>query len=293
VISIDRSQINPPEIPKPETFEKNVNKLLEEKGKHRFNERYIGLICDDLKELYVYKCGYCETYTGAGSVLHFDHYRPKNGVKGTSHQGYYWLGYEWTNFVPACFKCNRTKSNWFPIAGEEDKRVKEPPLLPDGRLDKSKCMIHSPELEAEMPLLLHPEVDKPEKHLVFLSSGGIESVTTRGEKTIEICGLNREGLILERREIIDGYLDDIREILDDFIAGEIDRKTMRYDLDRLFKKISESGNPKKPYSRMGWYMFHDFDSFFIEPLGPKQQQILRKAIKLFKEYGSIRKKKTN
>lgn len=294
MISINRNRIDPPQIPDPKKFEKTVNKLLVEKEKHQFSSHYIGLICKDLKELYEYKCGYCETHTEAGAVLQVDHYRPKNGVKGTSHRGYYWLGYEWTNFIPVCSRCNRAKSNRFPIAANEEKRVKEPPVLPDGRLDRSKCKIDSPELEAEMPLLLHPEVDKPGKHLEFLSSGEVKGISSKGRNTIDICQLNRFALVLTRKQIIKNYLEKIRKHLDGFITKKIGKETLKYCLDELFLEILAESSPGNSYSMLWRFMFQKFDLFFIKPLGAKQQEVLRRYFELFKqEYRSHRKKKTN
>lgn len=294
MISIDRTPLDPPKVLNSRKLDKVIKKSLREKNNHRFSKYYINRIGKGLKKLYNKKCGYCETPVEAGTVLEFDHYRPKNGIKeDKSHTGYYWLGYEWSNLIPACPNCNRQKSNAFPING---KRAKVSDFYNDPEqleMNNTRCKADSPLLKSEKPLLLHPEIDTPENHMTFLPSGEVEAAKDRGKKTIEICGLNREGLILARMKIINGHLDDIREVLDDFITGKISRKTLRYCLEKLFKNISENGNPKKPYSRLGWYMFHKFDSFFIEPLEVKQQRVLRKAIKLFKEYGSIRKKKTN
>ncbi len=65
---------------------------------------------EDLKNLYHNKCGFCEVnLTNASSENQFtvDHYRPK--------KYYCWLGNEWTNLFPTCWKCNNQKGEDFPL----------------------------------------------------------------------------------------------------------------------------------------------------------------------------------
>ena len=59
----------------------------------------------DVKEYYrklsFDKCWYCETSTHRmpGEI---DHYRPKAGVTGSDHPGYWWLAFEWRNWHFVC-----------------------------------------------------------------------------------------------------------------------------------------------------------------------------------------------
>lgn len=287
MIKINRNKLEPPLFLKTNKYKEIINKLFKEKNDHSFSSYTIKRICKGLKRLYHYKCCYCETHIAAGTVLEYDHFRPKNGIKGTSHPGYYWLGYEWTNLLPACPNCNRAKSNAFPISGKrldvsaftgQWTPAEEPKFRPD-----------SPLFKEEKPLLLHPETDTPEDHLVFLGTGEVTGTSPKGRKTIEICKLNRDGLLLARAGIIDNFLADIREMLNDFISGSIDRDTLAYGMDRLFTRISKCREPGNAYSAMGLFLYNRFDSFFIEKLSPKQQKVLRKAFNLFKNLGSCRK----
>lgn len=81
------------------------------------------------------KCWYCEAKTNR-SPLDVDHFRPKLGVTVhgsniTTHKGYYWLAYEWTNFRLSCQRCNRPendehdilrgKANEFPLKTEVNR----------------------------------------------------------------------------------------------------------------------------------------------------------------------------
>jgi 5-methylcytosine-specific restriction endonuclease McrA len=65
-------------------------------------------VINKLKELYHWKCAYCETKT---EDLIIEHYRPKAGIdkKDTgrvANKGYYWLVNEWTNLLLSCEACN-------------------------------------------------------------------------------------------------------------------------------------------------------------------------------------------
>jgi hypothetical protein len=147
-------------------------------------------------------CAYCESrYEGVALSGHVEHYRPKAAVDTPTQRrrkpGYYWLASTWDNLVPVCPACNsekeRThadgsvsvsgKGNAFPLA-DEGQRATAPG-----------------EEVNEVPLLLHPCKDEPDDHLTFeeeliLPRDG----SVRGEKTIEILGLNRVGLIDSRRD---------------------------------------------------------------------------------------------
>jgi hypothetical protein len=208
----------------------------------------------------------------------------QNGIKEErSHPGYYWLGYEWSNFVPVCPSCNRHKANSFPIKG---KRAGLGDFLADNNpaeLVNERCRVDSDLLKVEKPLLLHPEIDMPGEHLVFLPSGVIKGTSPRGEKTIHIYGLNRNALVIARKKMVDRFLGEIRKELNDFIEKNNSQKVFLYSIKKVLHKIFNSGDKKKQYSRLGWHMINQFDSFFMEPLGPKQQKILRKAFDVFKK----------
>jgi hypothetical protein len=61
-------------------------------------------VVSKLNNIYNHKCAYCEAYEPEPEV---EHYRPKKGVTGEVHEGYYWLCYEWSNLMPACHDCNK------------------------------------------------------------------------------------------------------------------------------------------------------------------------------------------
>ena len=125
------------------------------------------------------KCCYCESEHSETSAGRIDHFRPKGAVRQgktsvRSRPGYYWLAYAWHNLLLACEKCNRQKSDYFPI--------EEPAQRARNHLDP---------IEREAPLLLNPytELD-PSKHLAFVGSA-CRPLTERGRVTVAVLRLNR------------------------------------------------------------------------------------------------------
>ena len=168
-------------------------------------------IWKDFKAFFSYaqfgKCGFCESFiidTYPGDV---EHYRPKSaisalredvdalgqqsealgGVTGrltepVSSTGYYWLAYEWSNYLLACSICNGLKGTIFPV--KNNPRT-VPPLKDN----------------SEDALLLNPfEKKLPVSHLKFQPNGFVQAKTLYGRATIETCGLYREELRKQRGE---------------------------------------------------------------------------------------------
>ncbi|MGD8214608.1 hypothetical protein [Aestuariimicrobium sp. Y1814] len=179
------------------------------------------------------KCAYCESSYGATQPVAIEHYRPKGGVTidGTlTPPGYYWLASEWTNLLPSCTDCNsprrqelptgtRTagKANAFPLAKGETGRAAQPGQERD-----------------EQRLVLHPYLDHPEKHLTFTwDTGTIDDgwvvptpssrgrPSPKGQATIEVCALQRRGLVENRRahlQYLLGALEGVREAVENIAA---------------------------------------------------------------------------
>jgi hypothetical protein len=154
------------------------------------------------------KCAYCEAMLvldqHQGDVEHF---RPKGSVTdqedrvvmvpgpgGTPepHRGYPWLAYDWHNLLPSCRACNQPGTTragkrvgkWqrFPVAGFRA-------TMPD-------------EVEQEKPLLIHPVLDNPARHLGFRPKTGIIfGKTPAGRMSVDVFDLNRERLPGERRNV--------------------------------------------------------------------------------------------
>lgn len=275
MITISRDYANPPEILVGESCRRKIEELHRQQNKHDFSSHYYrhDSVVRRLKDLYHNKCAYCESSFGATGSVRIDHYRPKDGIKGDKHTGYYWLGYEWSNLLPACEKCNGAKSNHFPVAGT---RVLHP------QADQGEFLVNSPTFRAELPLVINPELNHPERHFVFTPDGFIAGKSDQAKTTIAICGLNREDLVLARKKRADSLNQKLRKALRDRIEGRITDDTFRYTLKGIFSKgLGEASSPKAPYARLNWFLFKFFEPFFIDPLGAKSREVVKKAFHLF------------
>lgn len=266
-------------IPKPlNNCDKKIEKALEEKGKHYFSGYYYA--SDDVKKrlikIYGNTCAFCETDTTAGAVLQVEHYRPKAKVTDDkSHEGYYWLGYEWTNLLYACSSCNRAKSTHFPIVG---KRVYNPPII-ETYLDKSKCESNYSDLVNEKPLILNPEEHNfiPELHFIISPMGRIRKISKRGEETIQKCKLDRKPLTLARKKIVD---DHLRYMMKDFMRyknNKINLYQLEYGLKKEIERIIDRITENKPYTLLAKYMLKHFDYFFIQRFQLSEQEVLNEV----------------
>jgi hypothetical protein len=141
------------------------------------------------------KCGFCERQRDITRESDIEHFRPKAGISGeASHPGYWWLAYEWTNYLYACKTCNQEwKKNQFP-------------LLPSG----IRARAPQDSLPAERAALLDPFEDYPEKCLCYtwqFSNNRLVMVlgtdaAGRGDVTASVVGLNRVPLMEERAELL-------------------------------------------------------------------------------------------
>jgi uncharacterized protein (TIGR02646 family) len=267
--------LNPPEILVGESCRLKTEELHQQKNKHDFSSYYYRheTVVAYLKELYHNKCAYCESCFGATGAIRIDHYRPKDGIKGEKHTGYYWLGYEWSNLLPACEKCNGAKSNHFPIAGNRVHTKQD---------DPNEFVVTSATFRAESPLIINPELDRPERQLMFAPDGSIAGTTDEGKKTIEVCGLDRETLVLERKKRADRFKKKLRKAVRDYIDGKNNKDIFKYELKAIFSRaLKAATSPKAPYIRLNQFLFRFFEPFFIDPLGPKAREVVRRAFHLF------------
>ncbi len=285
MVSVKKDFDNPPLGLLTENCKKRIALSLKEKNKHSFScyNDSKKTVLKRLKEIYHNKCGYCETKINAGFELQIEHYRPKKEVKEDStHKGYYWLGYEWSNLLLACPKCNQqgAKGNHFPIEGERVYIHNN--FLTNGILVSKKCYPLEL-LEQEKPLLLNPEVDRVEKYLFFLPTGEVRGFENRGKRTIEICNLERDSLIIARKKIVDDILRRIRGDIDSFIQKKISDETFTYSLEKIFSDILLGMGMEREYSRVYYFIFAKFNIFILKKLGEKQRELVGKRFDKFKK----------
>ncbi len=139
-----------------------------------------GVVKAELFAMQHNKCCYCEKLQEQAKYRDVEHYRPK--------AIYWWLAWTWDNLLFACVDCNREyKRDQFPLASGST------------RLDAG----HAPP-GAEQPLVLDPSDPTldPTQEIEFRRDRvhGNErwkpyGLTPRGTQTIEVCGLDRPGLL--------------------------------------------------------------------------------------------------
>jgi hypothetical protein len=250
---------------------------------------------DQLSIAYQYKCAYCERLTKAD----IEHYRPKKGIaEEAGHLGYYWLCYEWSNLIPSCITCNRdgAKHNQFPILGP---RVTGPSFLPDGQLDLALCRAHTTPLLEEMPYLLHPEIDHPEAFFAFVLDSNGEGIRItgideqlRGQRTIEICLLNRLELRLDRVErVISDFKDGVHGLLLELQANQIDQTQFRSQLLQCIHLLHTlSLREEKTHTYLRKYIVRTVENFkdiVIPYIDPLAADIVSEAFLLYQERGVL------
>ncbi len=240
---------------------------LTEKNNHKFDIDIYNKGCIEfLKDIYQNKCCFCETNVAAGAYWHIEHFRPKKRVANLkNHQGYYWLGYEWSNLMLSCNRCNNKKGNKFPIS-DETRRVRTPVLDSTGFVTTDYCNISSPVFSNEQAILINPEIDIPEEHFIFMPNGEIKELTDRGHETIMICDLNREDLVLARRKVLDDFFDNIKSALKEYISEDIDENTLKGILENKFLELYRKQSRHSEYSRVWFFLkekFHIFTNYYI------------------------------
>lgn len=279
---IDKLKDIPKDLNSKEYFE-FLNQILKEGKTHKINSGKYSYqsIREKLLTLYDDKCAYCERklsfrHRDDSRYFNIEHFRPKGKVTDLiGHRGYYWLAYEWSNLIPSCRSCNNFKRNKFPIKG---KRVFE---IHD---DFNKWKANSNSYQIEDSLLIHPEIDEPNKHLKF-KGVKLKALTIKGRYTICVIGLKRDELLIGRQKIFKKYLSKFKNKLKEVM--EYLKKTKEFDnLDEilkmnfniLFDNLINRTKENKRYSTFSKAMLEDFEEFFIDKLdGEKQKKLLRKA----------------
>jgi hypothetical protein len=198
------------------------------------------------------KCAYCERMlTDYGDV---EHYRPKSAIfkldkpgkevpnlnntkgrifdkypkSGAWDSGYWWLAYDWNNYLVSCGLCNQAwKNALFPIRYGHRRRPKKG--------DES----------AKDPYLLDPfgSVD-PGQHLEFTAGGAIRprNNSRYGKETIAVCGLSRPSVVasrLEKAQKLDRKLAQLSKAFEDGAS-----------LRPILEDIADLGDERWPHAGM-------------------------------------------
>ena len=187
-------------------------------------------ILDLLDSIYHSKCVYCEekiyrvnadNLTDNSEKKHsIDHYRPKSK--------YPWLAFSWDNLLWCCDICNQNKDNDFKI-------INKPIIYSRSFMSRIHC---STKLynRVEKPKMIHPELEDITDKLVFDTNGNINSEDDRVKYTITTCGLDRNYLNGERKEILD---EIINKFQDPLVQKDDEKKK---EIIKKFKEDSENMN---------------------------------------------------
>lgn len=169
------------------------------------------------------RCAYCEAYYGATHPQDTEHYRPKGRIDtdaGNVQPAYWWLAADWDNLLPSCIDCNRIQ--WHEFADGTLHRSGKGELFP--LADEAKRATAKGAEVHEVPLLLDPCRDEPADFIDFVEDGGSsiarprDTDTTslparRARASIDIYGLNRPGLVIERTTELERVKLSLRHVV--------------------------------------------------------------------------------
>lgn len=249
-----------------------VINLADPEHKDKIHQNIYGnaTVVAKLNNIYKCKCAYCESYEPEPEV---EHYRPKKGITGEVHEGYYWLCYEWSNLMPACHDCNkrRSKGNHFPVEGSRQNA----PVLNAGVIDLNENRLNSNTLSIlEIPLLLNPEFPGFDPFYFFkINANGMfkprPNKTTldyrKAATTIEKIRLNRDKLLLGvRKRKIRYYMNLIKIVLMKYLNGHFNQNQYETSFLEIIREIKENCTVTKTseYSFFWKYFLQNF-KFFI------------------------------
>ena len=176
-------------------------------------------VVQGLERLFEGKCAYCESPYKRTQPVDVEHWRPKAEVvvtdqdgKTRKREGYGWLAANWDNLLPSCIDCNRERKHHVLEKKHESyvaqvRKVGKANLFP---LFDESTRAHSMNdpLEREEPKLLNPCIDDPTQFFVFREGVVVPREELgprerdRALTSIEVYGLNRKGLVDERRELL-------------------------------------------------------------------------------------------
>ncbi len=113
----------------------------------------------------------------------------------------------------------------------------------------------------ESPLMINPELDKlPERHFSFNRNGKIVGRTAEGVETINICMLNRKGLIRERLKIREDYVNSIKSALADY-GTHNSNDLLEGELSGTFKLMKKNCHQDEGHSLYHIFIYKYFDYF--------------------------------
>lgn len=251
-------------------------------------------VIEELNKLFFGKCAYCESKYQATQPVDVEHYRPKGGVyvpdsspagggkkAGTKtaaatelkmklqKPGYYWLAAKWDNLLPSCIDCNRERNQKIP---HETDPTKQPSVEKVGKgnnfplANESKRRLTPKSRKREVPLILDPTQDEPEKYLEFTEHGMVRPTQVdgvdnqRGKVSIKVYALQRNGLVQERRGralLVLAQIQRVRDVVEDF-NREPGNKRFENRLDMEMAELEKYMQPEAEYAGMARQLIKKF-----------------------------------
>lgn len=241
---------NPPESLSGQAVQKKIKDLrvLVESGTKPDSHQYNNYWSSSREILWKHqnrKCCYCERIRELKRESDLEHFRPKAKItEEPTHFGYWWLAYNFDNYLYSCKICNEDfKKNLFPLI--------EP---------SSRAFLETDNLELETKLLIDPYTENPEVFLGYYWGStkskyvkvlSLESdVDKRGEKSAEITGLNRDSLMTERAS----FLLTLQSLVTIMNYAE-QRENGKAMIEKTHKQILEETSSKKSFTGFRRFFF--------------------------------------
>lgn len=232
-----------------------------------------------LNKLFHGKCAYCESHYASTAPMDVEHWRPKGAVdtegKKKVKPGYYWLAAAWENLLPSCIYCNRANYHLQGLDSETLVKSGKQNLFP--LTEESKRQRRHDEPNREQPLLLNPCQDSPEQHLHFPNDPNKNELdgivqprenepgepSPRGQTSIDVYGLNRKGLVDERRArflLIKQQIKRVNDLLQDLEEAETEttRQKLSTRLDEELEILKRYKDEDQPYAQMARQVINAF-----------------------------------
>lgn len=280
MIKVDRSEPSPPSLSRPATLAQAAAAELYystwNPGDPAFVEFTLYKDIDvqqALRRMFDWKCAYCERQLEKGA-FEVEHYRPKGGVEGCDHPGYWWLALDWSNLLPTCAACNKALLQHVVTADMSVEQVealqaKRPSDL-HGKATQfpvsgTRLAAKSNDHLAEGPLLMDPTRMNPEPELKWRSDSVfsvVEPAATAtgtslpGAETIKCVALNRIDLVENRTQVLERLRTQRIQIMDALekkaVAGA-PPEVIAFAIGTALLRLGDmklSGKPNQPYAGM-------------------------------------------
>ena len=258
--------------------------VLAKKGTYQSGRYGHSDIRTELNEIYFDKCAYCESFIKPVSTPHVEHFRPKAKITGVNENGYYWLGYEWSNLLLACPSCNGAKSTKFPLL--RNNHLNDHPSNAHAAIDYSKFPEDQGFCISERPLLINPEYWKPEKLMYFDYFAKLIPIKNNrfAITTINEIDLNRDSLVANRQRKIDKIINRIeQQIASRYGDIPLTEAQYQHQLNLIFQDIVSRVSRDSEYTLLGRCMIERFDELILEDIEEEFHSEIQEYFILFLE----------